>query len=432
MRTVLICVLVLGVAVIGSGVSAHGISPPQAAARVWTLDDAVAAAVAQHPMVEAARAQLTAAEGKRITAAVFPNPMATYWVENLSFSSRTAAILDRESSLYGTLPLEPFIQRSSRIAQAESEIEIARASVTRAEQRVAADAAHAFFRVALAQAAQGAARDNVTSIDQVVEYLRNRVAQGATPEGELIRAQVERDRAATELTMADVDLIREQAGLRLFLGKAAGAGPIQVAQPEWPRERASVPALTEFTTYALAHRPDLLASRARIKEASAAIAVERSMVVRQLGASFGYKRMAGTNGMVGGVSMAVPLFDQNRGEIQRATGERLAADLETQWLERSILAEVEAEHQIAERLAAQVAALQPTFLSRAEESRRIAVGTYQEGAASLLQVLDASRALNDARVMYARVVAAAQESLIDLRFAAGYDPRTAAAFGGAR
>jgi len=432
MRTSLFCLVVFGIAGAGPGVSAQAIGPPQSVGKVWTLEDAVVAALAQHPIVETARAQLTAAEGQRITAGVFPNPMATYWVENLSFSNRTAALLDRESSIYGTMPLEPFLQRSSRIAQAENEVGAAQASVGVAEQRVAADTAHAFFRVALAQAAQEAATDNLTSIDQVVDYLRNRVAQGATPEGDLIRAQVERDRAATELTMADVDLLRAQSGLRLFLGSAAGAGRVRVAVPDWSRARAPVPPLAEFTTYALAHRPDLLASRAKAAAASSAIHVERSMIVRQLGASFGYKRMAGTNGMVGGVSMAVPVFDQNRGEIQRATSERLASELETQWLERSIVAELEAEHQAADRLAAQAAALQPTFLSRAEESRRIAVGTYQEGAASLLQVLDATRALNDARVVYARVVAAAQESLVDLRFAAGYDARTAATIGGSR
>jgi len=432
MRTSLFCLVVFGIAGVGPRVSAQAIGPPQSVGKVWTLEDAVVAALAQHPIVEAARAQLTAAEGKRITAGVFPNPMATYWVENLSFSNRTAAQLDRESSIYGTIPLEPFLQRSSRVAQAENEVGAAQASVGVAEQRVAADTAHAFFRVALAQAAQEAATDNLTSIDQVVDYLRNRVAQGATPEGDLIRAQVERDRAATELTMADVDLLRAQSGLRLFLGNAAGAGRVRVAVPDWSRARAPVPPLAEFTTYALAHRPDLLASRAKAAAASSAIHVERSMIVRQLGASFGYKRMAGTNGMVAGVSMAVPVFDQNRGEIQRATSERLASDLETQWLERSIVADIEAEHQAADRLAAQAAALQPTFLSRAEESRRIAVGTYQEGAASLLQVLDATRALNEARVVYARVVAAAQESLVDLRFAAGYDARTAATIGGSR
>ena len=169
----------------------------------------------------------------------------------------------------------------------------------------------------------------------MVEYLRNRVAQGATPEGELIRAQVERDRAATEVTMADVEMLRAQSGLRLFLGDAPGAGSPRVSAPDWPGARAPLAPLQEFTAY-VAHRSDLLASRARTGAASSAVEVERSMVVRQLGASFGVKRMAGVNGMVGGISLTVPLFDQNSGEIQRATGERLAADLETRWLERTL------------------------------------------------------------------------------------------------
>jgi outer membrane protein TolC len=90
---------------------------------------------------------------------------------------------------------------------------------------------------------------------------------------------------------------------------------------------------------------------------------------------------------------------------------------------------VEAEYQVAERLAARVSSLQQTFLRRAAESRQIALSTYQEGAATLLQVLDASRALSDARLTYARVLAAANESLFDLGIAAGYDPKAAARLG---
>ena len=153
------------------------------------------------------------------------------------------------------------------------------------------------------------------------------------------------------------------------------------------------------------------------------------MVVRQLGASFGMKRVGGINSMVGGISFAVPLFDRNRGEIQRATSEHLAAELETKWMERAIASEVEAEYQVSERLGARVTSLQQTFLRRAEESRQIALSTYQEGATTLLQVLDASRALNDARLTYARVLAAANESLFELGIAAGYDPKAAARLG---
>lgn len=421
---------VTAAAALGTTVNAQTASPPGQRPVEWTLEDVLTAALRQHPLIEAARARLSASEGARQTASVLPNPMATYWVENMSLPGRSSpTAMDLESSIYGTLPLEPFVQRGSRMAQASSDVRAAQASVTVAEQAVATDAVHAFYRVALGQAALDASRDNLASIEQVVVYLRNRVAQGAAPEGELIRAQVERDRGETEVTMADVELLRAQSALRPFLGDAARVGSFAVVAPVWSREHTTLAPLTEFMAHALAQRADLVAVRARGDAASSALALERSMVIRQLGASFGVKRMAGATGMVGGISLTVPLFDRNHGEIQRATGERLAMNLETQWLERAIASEVEAEYQVVQRLAARVTSLQPAFLSRAEESRRIALGAYQEGATGLLQVLDASRALSEARLMYARILAAANESLFDLGIVAGYDPRTAALLG---
>ena len=73
---------------------------------------------------------------------------------------------------------------------------------------------------------------------------------------------------------------------------------------------------------------------------------------------------------------------------------------------------------------------EPSFLSRAEESSRITLAAYQEGAATLLQVLDATRTLASARLSYSRTVFAARESLFELMIAAGYDAATAARQGG--
>jgi outer membrane protein, heavy metal efflux system len=427
-RTLLISIF-LFVSVGAGGISAQAQGPPRPAVDPWTLEAVLTAALVQHPVVEAARAQLSAAEGQRQTAQTFPNPVATYWAENLTLPGGSTSVMERESSIYGTLPLEPFLQRGSRIARAGSQVRVAQASITAAERQVAADAVHAFYRVALAQAAVDAMRDNLAAIDQVVVYLRNRVAQGAAPEGDLIRAEVERDRADAELTMAGVELLRAQAALRPYLGEAIRIVDVRVTAPDWAAGKVTLPPMTEFTTHALSQRADLVAGRARTEAASGALALERSMVVRQLGASFGMKRVGGANSMVGGISFTVPLFDRNRGEIQRATSEHLAAELETKWMERAIASEVEAEYQVSERLGARVTSLQQTFLRRAEESRQIALSTYQEGATTLLQVLDASRALNDARLTYARVLAAANESLFDLGIAAGYDPKAAARLG---
>ena len=87
-------------------------------------------------------------------------------------------------------------------------------------------------------------------------------------------------------------------------------------------------------------------------------------------------------------------------------------------------------NEAAARLAARLAAVQGASLTRAEESRRIAAAAYQEGAVTLLDLLDAARAASDARLTVARLAVAARESLFELSVAAGYDAMAAARLGG--
>ena len=288
-------------------------------------------------------------------------------------------------------------------------------------------------RVALAQAAVEAVGENRVAVQQLVTYLRTRVAEGASPEGDAIRAEVERDRADADVTMAEVELVRARAALRRWLG--AGAAPLEalrVAMPAAAEVGAPLVPFSGFAARALAERPELAGARARVEALTSAIDVERSLRVRELGASLGVKRTDGANGMVAGLSVSLPLFDQNAGEIQRATGERVAAAAELRWLEGAVSSEVEAAYQSATRLIAQVAALETSSLRRAEESRDIALGAFREGAAPLLQVLDASRALTDARLIHARALVAASESIFELGIAAGYDTKAAARLGVSR
>ena len=139
----------------------------------------------------------------------------------------------------------------------------------------------------------------------------------------------------------------------------------------------------------------------------------------------GVKRVAGVNSMIGGVSLTVPLFDANRGGIERATAERIAAGHELASAERAVAADVEAAYEAARQLSQQVAVLQRSFLDRAEESRRITLAAYQEGATTLLQVLDTSRTLFDARLTFYKSLFAQRQSTFDLAVAGGTEPEAA-------
>jgi len=66
--------------------------------------------------------------------------------------------------------------------------------------------------------------------------------------------------------------------------------------------------------------------------------------------------------------------------------------------------------------------LRQTFLGRAAEVHRLTLGAYQEGGATLLQVLDATRMLADARLTYSRTLFAQRESLFRLALAIGSEP----------
>ena len=174
-------------------------------------------------------------------------------------------------------------------------------------------------------------------------------------------------------------------------------------------------------------RPDIRAARERLTAARASVATERSMIVREVGATFGAKRSAGATSMVAGLSIPFPIFDPNRGAIVRATAERDVAAFELAARERTARTELEGEYQAAQLLTERTTLLagatdgRASFLARADEARRIALGAYREGAVSLLQVIDAARAWNEARLAFYQALYAQHETIAMLVVAHGDD-----------
>jgi outer membrane protein TolC len=66
-----------------------------------------------------------------------------------------------------------------------------------------------------------------------------------------------------------------------------------------------------------------------------------------------------------------------------------------------------------------------SYLARADEVRRIALGAYREGAIPLIQVIDAARAWGEARIAYYQILYAQHESVLALLVAEGVDIRRA-------
>ena len=129
--------------------------------------------------------------------------------------------------------------------------------------------------------------------------------------------------------------------------------------------------------------------------------------------------------MIAGLSLAIPLFVGNRGEVQRASAERDAARFDVLNEERTAFAQVAGALEMVRLLSAQAATFArggpDSFLARADEARRIALGAYREGAVPLFQVIDAARTWGDARLTYYRTLYAQHQSVLTLIAAEGGD-----------
>jgi outer membrane protein TolC len=386
----------------------------------WTVEDAVTAALAQHPLVAAARARAEAAHHEWTNARALPNPIGTVWLENDR---------PRETSVYLTYPFESILQRGSRVRRADEDVRAAGASLSLARRAVAAETVRAFFSVALAQVLWEEADENRLRLEQLVSYSSARVGEGVTAEGELLRLEIELDRAAHDVVLAEVEFTRSRARLAPYLGakgSAAGLNAIWTSVPPSAVPAiSSIPARDVVLASALTARPEIVSGRARAAAAAASVEYEQSLRVRQIGATFGTKRTTGRSAIVAGVSVAIPLFNVNRAPIARAASERMAADHEREWIEQIVATGVQGAYGAATTLTTELGRLQQTFVARAERVHELTIAAYQEGGATLLQVLDATRMFAEARLTYSRALFAQRESVFDLALATGADPMDA-------
>ena len=418
--------------------SAHAPTP-------LTLAEVLMRVSAGHPVLAGARARIGSARGARRAAAGLPNPMLWSQVENVRLPGGAPASMDREVMATATLPLEFLYQRGARVGQAEATMLAAESDAMSVRQRLALDAAHTYYLVALSQIEVATARDLAAWLDSLVAYNQARTREGAAAEVDLLRSQLERDRAWADVTLRQVELVRARADLAALLGDSttilapldAPTSVPAVVAPDLPLLIPTDDRATQLGRGPTSDgRPEIRAARARLMAASAGVGAARSRLVRDLGVTAGLKWTGGTTSMVAGLSLPLPLLNQNGGEVAQARAERDMATAELAAAERAARADIVAAAEGVRLLTERTEHLARggegppgtgiAYLARADEARRITFGAYQEGAVPLLQVLDAARIRGDARVVYYRALYTQHESVLALLAAEGRDLFSAA------
>lgn len=358
---------------------------------VITLTSALTLATSYNPSLAAAGNEVGATEGGILQARTLPNPELSVSVEDTRSATRstTAEI---------SFPLEIGGKRSARVEVAERTHDAAQAGLAATRADVLAAVTTAFFDVLIAQERVALARASADIAAKGSQAAARRVRAGKNSPLEETKARVEQANTGLELAQASAALQSARQTLAALWGSPNPRfSQVQGDMLSLPSRPAPEKLLVDLET-----SPTLIASKLEIERRKALVDVERSKQYPDVTLSLGAKRdnEANRNMAVIGVSMPLPLFDRNRGNLYEST--HRAAKAMDEYLAMRV--RLSSELQLA---ASQLSvsresalALRETVLPGAQQAFDAAEKGFEAGKFSFLEVLDAQRVLFQARIRY--------------------------------
>lgn len=354
-----------------------------------TLDEALRQGLEASPRASEAKALAEAAEGRARQAGVSPNPELSLEVENFAGTGVFKGLRSTETTLALSQRIELGGKRSARVEVARAERDFAFLTYKSALADLERDIreAHAELRADEDRAVQ--ARDNVAAAEELSRTARVLVDAGRDPPLRQLRADAQLAEARAEQARTFGELLVSRRTLAALIG-STDPELSAIVMPEDTPPKLPEDADTLDTKLATAERE---AARARVRLA-------RASAVPDVTASAGLRRFAEgrETAFLAGVSIPIPIRDRNRGNIEAAQSESIAAESALR------LARIDANRARYEAQmllgAAELRyeALAGPGISQAEEAFRLAKLGYGAGKFSLLELLDAQSALTQARL----------------------------------
>lgn len=361
-------------------------------AAALTLNDAVARALDHDPGLRAAQAGVDAAVGGRRQARVRPNPELAIEVENFNGSGALRGFDGSETTFTLSQEIELGGQRPARIALAERELRGAELDRVLRGLDLIRDVQQAYYAALAADEMAEIERERLHTAEALNRSVARRVSAARDPLMAGARAEASLSEARIAAVRAEAASATARARLASYWGGDEGFVLI-AADFALPRAEMHAHTAPSETT------PDLARLASERERAQAETRVERSMAFQNPSLSFGYRQFedTGDDAFVAGVSVPLGIFDRNQGAIARARAQERRAQYDLEAGRQILAREFAALQRAIDADARAVQALEDEVLPQSERALALAQDGYNRGAFSYLDVLDAQRALSDAR-----------------------------------
>ncbi|MFO7694576.1 MAG: TolC family protein [Vicinamibacterales bacterium] len=382
--------------------AAAQVTPGQAdTARVparLTLDEAVRLAESRSPAILEARARVAVAEADALGAPKRPNPSLDVEFRGYPlFESNLPPFLDnQELTIAIDQEFEPGDRRRWRNEAAQFGVQASAAESLDVLRRLRLEVQRAYFLVVLAEADDEAAKATLEDIDRMLSINRARFEEGELSGVELRRLQVERHRFADEARVVQLALANTRSRLLALLGVRPLDQPFDAADT-LPDSGALPSVAPDPASRDVSARPDLQALRLGEQRAEADANLQHALRIPPFSLGGGWQRDFGTNAVVVRATIPLALWNRNESGRSRAAAERSLAASRTAAVTAAAELEVQLARNAVDNSRERVSFISNEYVRNAREARDIVLAAYRAGASTLIDYLDAQRALRDAQ-----------------------------------
>lgn len=356
--------------------------PPEWPPAAWNLELLTLAAYYFHPDLEVARSQWAVARAGLVTAGQRPNPVLS---ASPALNSTTATPSPWLVTVTLDVPIETAGKRRHRQAQATERAEAARLAIASVAWSVRRDVRSALVAFGMARESLALQRRQTALAAELLTLVEAQRAAGAVSALEESRVRLVAQNARLALYDAERAAVVGRVQLARAIGAPATALDVEISTDGLDRlpDEAEVAGARR---QALLHRADIRGALAEYAAEEAALRLEVARQYPDLHLNPGYEFDQGDDKWALGLSIELPVLNQNQGPIAEAEARRIESAARFEALQARVSADVE-QAVVAYRTAQETLAETQALGSALRHQEELATATFEAGGISRVELL---------------------------------------------
>lgn len=375
--------------------------------RAWDFNTLSLTAFYFHPDLDVARAQLAGAKAAGKTAGARPNPTASV---NPQYNTTTTIPSPWIVTPSLDIPIETAGKRGYRLAQAAHLSDAARFNLASTAWQVRSRVRKSLLALYGAGESEALLKKQEAVQAESVRLLEAQLGAGAVSPFEVTQSRV----ALNQTRFALHDAEKQAATARVQLAEALGVPPaaldgVTLNFDEFKSFPADVPD-SAARRQALVNRADILGALAEYAASQSALQLEIAKQYPDVHLNPGYEFDQGDNKWGVGLSLELPVLNQNQGRIAEAEAKRKELASKFNALQARVLSEIE-QAVAGYRASAKKAGAAGALNDELEKQLRTAQGMLDAGEISRVELAQRQLELTTAALAQLDALVKAQESL---------------------